>query len=112
MKAQIPEFDYASEFPLNESLQSLGITDLFSPIHADLSNLSNQRTFLSQIKQKVKIEVNQNGTKAAAVTWGTMKATSAAPVEDIHIILNRPFVYAIVDNQTGIPLFLGLVNAL
>ena len=112
VKAQIPEFDYASEFTLNESLQSLGITDLFSPTHADLSNLSNQRTFLSQIKQKVKIEVNQNGTKAAAVTWGEMKATSAAPVEDIHIILNRPFVYAIVDNTTSVPLFLGLVHQL
>ena len=89
----------------------MGVTQLFSPTQANFSALSNQPLFLSAIKQKVKIEVNSKGTKAAAVTWGEVKM-NAAPSEEIRLVFNRPFVYAIVENNTGIPLFLGVTNCL
>ena len=43
---------------------------------------------------------------------GDMKATSIAPQEEIYITLDRPFIYAIVDNETHLPLFLGMVTNL
>jgi len=111
VQVQIPEFDYAGELDLKKTLQSFGITDAFNPMLANFKNMSEQPLYLSAIKQKVKIQVDRNGTKAAAVTWGEMKTTSM-PIDEIIIILNNPFVYAIVDNATGIPLFLGKVNQL
>ena len=111
VQVQIPEFDYAGELDLKKTLQAFGITDAFNPMLANFKNMSEQPLYLSAIKQKVKIQVDRNGTKAAAVTWGEMKTTSM-PIDEIIIILNNPFVYAIVDNATGIPLFLGVVNQL
>ena len=60
------------------------------------------------MEQKVYIQLDRNGTKAAAVTWGTMKATSDQPETPETVVLDRPYIYAIVDNVTGIPMFLGI----
>ena len=63
--------------------------------------------------QKTRIELDRNGTKAAAVTIGGMKGESApAPGKEYLIILDRPFMFGIVDNATGFPLFLGTVTEL
>ena len=68
--------------------------------------------YLDFVLQKTKIDVNRNGTKAAAITIGGGKCESAAPVEKIKIVLDRPFMFGIVDNATGLPLFLGIVTNL
>lgn len=59
--------------------------------------------------QKTRIELDEHGTKAAAFTWGMMNSGSAPPEEVPIVRLDRPFLYAIVDSGTGLPLFLGAV---
>jgi len=112
---KIPEFSYETGFSLKEILKDLGATDMFDENKADFSKLATSEhgnIYCSNVQQKCFIDVSRNGTKAAAVTWATLDATNSAPSEPLNIFLDRPFVYAIVDNATGLPLFLGIVNNL
>ncbi len=114
INARIPAFSYADDLSLKDALQALGVTDLFDSGAADLSRLGSYdggNLYCSDVKQKTFIEVSPSGTKAAAVTWGEIKGESAAePFDPVNIYLDRPFVYAIVDNATGLPLFVGVVT--
>ena len=74
---------------------------------ADFSRMSDTPLYCSSFSQKTYVKVDRNGTKAAAITWGDMKTTGVEPIS-VDVILDRPFVYAIVDNTTGIPLFIGV----
>ena len=115
VKVRIPEFSYENEFSLVDTLKALGVEDMFSPEDANFAGLGaceDGNIFCSEVRQKTFIEVNRNGTKAAAVTWATMECTSAAPMELVSVYLDRPFVYAIVDNATGLPLFVGVVASI
>ena len=69
--------------------------------------------YIGSVIQKTHIELDEKGTKAAAVTVIDMKceATAVAPErEKKQVILNRPFAFAIVDMETGTPVFEGIVN--
>jgi hypothetical protein len=91
---RMPEFKYEVELSLNETLQALGVTDMFSPA-ADFSGIDEtQPLYCEIVKQKSMIELDRNGTKAAAITLGGMNCMSAAPTEPLYITLDRPFVYA------------------
>ena len=110
---RIPEFTYASDMRLTPVLQEMGMTDLFDAERADLSGIGGGAAgnlYCSGVFQKTFIQVDRNGTKAAAVTWAVNKAESAAPVEPKYVYLDRPFVYAIVDTGTGLPLFVGVMT--
>ncbi len=112
---KIPEFSYETSFSLKETLKDLGTTDMFDVNKANFSELAtseNGNIYCSNVAQKCFIEVNRNGTKAAAVTWANMTEGAAEPTEPLNIFLDRPFVYAIVDNATGLPLFLGVISEL
>ncbi len=112
---RFPEFTYASSMDLTPVLQSMGMVDLFNASAADLTGLGTYdggSLFCSGVYQKTFIEVSRHGTKAAAVTWGNMEGATAAPMEPKYVYLDRPFVYAIVDNATGLPLFVGVVTSL
>ena len=109
----IPEFTYDAQASLNDVLKSLGATDMFDPSAADFSKLGRSEQgniYCSSVAQKTFIQVDRNGTKAAAVTWGDAAAEGVPDYR--YVTLNRPFVYAIVDNATGLPLFLGTVTNL
>lgn len=115
VNVKIPEFSYDTSFSLKETLSELGATDMFDAFDADFSKLgtSEFNIYCSDVSQKCFIDVSRNGTKAAAVTWGQIDATeSSEPLDPINIFLDRPFVYAIVDHATGLPLFVGLVSIL
>ena len=110
---RIPEFTYASDMELTPVLQAMGMTALFSEGEADLSGIGGAAgdLYCSGVYQKTFIEVNRHGTKAAAITWGENKCESAVQiVEPKYVYLDRPFVYAIVDTATGLPLFVGVVT--
>ena len=67
---------------------------------------------MTAIIHKARVEVDRQGTKAAAVTTGLLFA-GAAPLLDYKTVeLDRPFVYAIMHNETGLPVFTGIVNML
>ena len=112
---RIPEFTYSSDMNLTDSLKEMGMADLFSSDTADLSGLGTSamgNLYCDGVFQKTFIQVDRNGTKAAAVTWAVNKGESAAPMEPKYVYLDRPFVYAIVDTGTGLPLFVGVVTQL
>lgn len=107
----LPEFKNSFGEDLTSYCKSLGINKIFSD-HADFSPLSSAWLKMDSIIHKARIEVDRNGTKAVAVTMGLVCA-GCAPRFDFKIVeLNRPFVYAIMHNGTGLPVFAGIVNKL
>lgn len=107
----MPEFQYSYGEDLTDYCKSIGISKIFSD-KADFSPLSSARLKMDSIIHKARIEVDRNGTKAAAVTMG-LAVAGCAPRFDYKIVeLNRPFVYAIIHNETGLPVFTGIVNKL
>lgn len=115
VRASLPKFEYRDSHELKKTLAALGMTDAFEPGRADFGRMgasSDGNLYISEVVHKTFISVDENGTKAAAVTEVGIAATSARAVEPIVIELNRPFVYAIVDNTTKLPVFLGAVNRL
>ena len=109
LEITMPEFSYTSENELNETLKNMGVNGIFNPAEADLSGVGTSsfgNIYCDFVKQDVMIDVNRNGTKAAAVTIVEIENSSCRS----RINFNRPFLYGIVDNDTGVPLFLGAVT--
>lgn len=106
----IPSFNAEYEINLNSVLQSLGIVSAFIS-SADFSNLSSSSLAISKVIQKTFIEVNEEGSEAAAVTSVGIMRTSLGP-EPYRFIVNRPFVFFIRDTATNAILFTGLVRNL
>ena len=106
--ATLPKFSYSFETSMNEILEGMGITEAFSPDKADFSKLSDNKTYISEVIHKTFIQVDELGTKAGAVTSVTMN-TTAAPIEDKIVTLDRPFIYMIIDQDTNLPIFIGTV---
>ena len=112
---EIPKFtaDYSKE--LNNTLQAMGIKDAFDETKADFTKMGKadyNGIHISKVIQKTHIEVDEGGTKAAASTVVGISAPTAAAPPETHVALNRPFVYAIVDTETNIPIFMGTLNSL
>ncbi|MBE6529567.1 MAG: hypothetical protein E7680_03055 [Ruminococcaceae bacterium] len=116
VKTKIPEFKTESSIRLTDILREMGMTDAFDPTVADflpMGTCNDGGLCLSNVMQKTYLEVDRNGTKAAAVTWGEIKFGSAPPSENSkEIYLDRPFVYLVVDTATGIPSFIGVTQTL
>ena len=112
--SKMPEFKSDFEMLANETLKSLGVTDVFSTESADLSGIAGKPgdIYVSRVIHKTHIEVDSNGTRAAAVTAVTLRTKGAEIVENEYRTVNcdRPFVYAIVDVETMNPVFIGTVN--
>ena len=94
---------------LVEILQDMGMETAFLP-EADFDSIAED-IFVTDVIHKAKIEMDEDGTKAAAVTVVTM-TESAAMIEEPPIIFeaDRPFVYFLQDTETGMILFMGRVN--
>lgn len=105
---KLPRFTTEVEQPLNEVISTLGAPSIFTA-RANFSHLANGNFFVSKMLQKAKIEVSEEGTKAAAVTAAIMTMSALAPDEprrvDFHA--DHPFVYVISEAQTGAILFVG-----
>jgi len=109
---RIPEFGYEYEISLKKAFKNMGIRKIFSD-HANMSVMTDSNVCADQILHKTYISLNKKGTEAAAVTAVVMKSGAIHPPEKITektVYLNRPFVYAIIDTKTGLPLFLGTVR--
>ena len=88
----------------------MGLDRAFDARLADFSALGDnpEGYFISQVIQATKIAVNEEGTEAAAATIVDMNCGAGMPPEDgVRLVFDRPFLYGIVDLQTGLPLFLG-----
>ena len=115
VNAGLPEFTFDWDDSLVDVLKKMGMNAAFDGGKADFSALGefsgNGRLYISNVIHKTHIEVNQSGTKAAAVTAVVVDG-NAMPVEREQktVILDRPFVYAIVDTESMLPIFIGAVT--
>ena len=106
----MPKFKLEYEKTLNNPLQSLGMGIAFAPGAADFSRMADlealgKNLYIGEVLHKAVVEVNEEGTEAAAVTSVGIRATSAPPA----FIADRPFFFAIRDNETKTVLFMGTV---
>jgi serpin B len=102
----LPRFKMTSEFELAGVLSSMGMPDAFSS-KADFSGMTGNRDlFISAVVHKAYVDVNEEGTEAAAATGVVMKLTSVAPPPPIFRA-DHPFFLLIRDNHTGSILFMG-----
>ena len=110
----LPRFKVEYGARLNSALTALGMGVAFDQNLADFSLMADTEfpIYISQVKHKTFIDLDEYGTEAAAVTMVEM-ALGAAPMEDepepFEMIVDRPFVIAIRDNTTGALLFLGCI---
>ena len=106
---QLPKFTFEYKNQLNEELEALGMGVAFTG-SADFSNINGTGGLqLSKVLHKSFVEVNEEGTEAAAVTSVEIEVTSAGP-ENTPFSVDRPFLFAIRENSTGTILFIGLVR--
>ena len=104
----LPKFDFENTFNLIPTLKKLGVNKAFAP-DADFSALGTTpdgNLYIGQVIHKTHIMVNEQKTKASAVTIIGVKDTAVAPGEPI--VLDRPFVYMILDGN-DLPMFIGVV---
>lgn len=108
---KLPKFKLEYDTSLNDPLSALGMGVAFNPGRADFSRLSAVETFISEVKHKTFIEVNEEGTEAAGSTSVGISVTSMPvdPPQPFEMVVNRPFFLAIEDQGSGSILFLGWV---
>lgn len=112
VSAQLPKFRYEYSIKMNDALSSLGMPIAFNENLADFSKLGSStegKLFIGNVIHKTFISVDELGTKAGAVTKVGMNATSAPPMDIKYVKLDRPFIFAIIDNTTKLPFFIGTV---
>lgn len=110
----MPKFDTEYSVYLTDALKAMGMTDAFDPFLADLTGAGrgvDGPLYISYVFQRVKVDVDEEGTEAAAVTEiATAKGCALPADEPIVLTFDKPFVYAIVDTETGVPLFAGVME--
>ncbi len=109
---KMPKFKSEYSASLNGTLENLGMPTAFNPPNADFSNMAEStdgNIYIGNVLHKTFIQVDELGTKAGAVTSVEMQ-TESAKLYEWNLTFNRPFVYMIVDNETNLPIFIGLLN--
>jgi serine protease inhibitor len=104
-----PKFKLEYEISLPDALKALGMGIAFDPCSADFSNMYKgpNNLYISDVKHKTFVDVNEEGTEAAAVTSVEIGETSIPEIFNMYV--NRPFVFAIRENHSGTILFIGKI---
>lgn len=109
VKLSLPRFGIESKLNLNEVLAGMGMPLAFDPEHADFSGITPvDDLYVTGVIHQANIDVDEEGTEAAAATGIVMGITSMPP-EPIPMTVDRPFLFALRDLETGAVLFLGRV---
>lgn len=110
VKVYLPKFKMTCRFSLNGTLQAMGVTNAFDPGKADFSGMDGgHNLFISAALHKAFVEVNEQGTEAAAAT-GIAMGMLALPVQPIEFRADHPFLFLIREKSTGSLLFVGRVT--
>ena len=105
----VPKFDVTSTIDLKSGLQELGVTDVFNESAANFSEITGDvPIFLTAANQSVRVQIDEEGVKAAAYIELPGAGSPMPPEEIIDFVLDRPFLFAIT--SSSIPLFMGTVN--
>ncbi len=114
VQVTMPKFTFDYELSMNEALRSLGMETAFDSVLADFSSMarsSRGNLCIGDVLHKTHISVDEEGTKAAAVTKVEIVEECAVMV-DRSVTLDRPFLFLILDRNTNIPIFMGMVTDL
>lgn len=112
VETAMPSFSSEFEEELRETLEAMGMTDAFDAAAADFTGMGRStlgNIYVSRVLHKTFIDVTPLGTRAGAATVVEMNAEGDMLVEK-SVILDRPFLYMIVDTQYNIPLFIGAMT--
>ena len=105
----LPKFKFETEFGLKDQLTALGMTDAFDPDKADFFGMSERNDlFISAVVHKAFVAVDEKGTEAAAAT-AVIVGVASAPMSEVTLTVDRPFIFLIRDLPTGQILFAGRV---
>jgi len=108
-----PKFKFSNKHNLEDILKSLGMPSVFNAQTAEFKTMTDSdKLYISKVFQNTTIEVDEEGTEAAAVTVMSMN-TTAMPVEPEEVIVmncNKPFMFVIKDELSGCDLFVGIVQ--
>ena len=109
--AYLPSFSYDYRTDLAKQLESLGMAEAFDPVRANFGGISTTvPLYISSVIHQAHIDVDREGTSAAAATVVEMRAGASGPAQQAEVKtvrLDRPFIYLIVDTRTNTPLFIG-----
>jgi len=106
----LPPFKFEYKKVLNDALSAMGMEIAFNQDEADFSKINaDNQLFISEVKHKTYIELNEEGTEAAAVTSVAVSLTSIGASGEV--IFDKPFMFAIREISTGAILFLGVVES-
>jgi len=113
LTVSMPKFRFEYEKDLIPTLQAMGMIIPFMEGMADFSNMSpSGGLYIGLVKQKTYVEVNEEGTEAAAVTVVGVEKSAIEPDDPLPFYVNRSFVYVIKEKSTGIILFMGKMSDL
>jgi serine protease inhibitor len=114
----LPKFRFENTLELNPALKAMGMKSAFNSTSvkpsADFSGMFSDPHYISEVRQKAFVEVSEEGTEAAAVT-GIMVLSGGIelnPPKPFEMVVDRPFLFAIVDARSEMILFMGVVNDL
>lgn len=106
----VPIFDISCESDIQSALQEMGVTDVFDMAAADFTAITGDSpVYVTGVNQATRVIIDEQGVKAATYIEIPGAGAAAPPEEIIDFILDRPFLFVIAD-QTGLPLFTGVVN--
>lgn len=109
VELSMPKFETTTRSDLIPPLERLGVRDVFDPNRADLSGIDGARDlYVNAVKQEVVVNVDEQGTVAAAATAGVAVSVSIPAFTAVNV--DRPFVYVVRDRTTGAVLFLGRIT--
>ncbi len=111
----IPKFESEYSTDMVEVLKTMGVVLAFDPDRADLTGLGTStggNIFIDRVLHKTHVSVGERGTRAGAATVIETLDKSDVPLEEKEIILNRPFIYMLIDCEHNIPFFMGCVDSL
>jgi len=109
VKVQLPKFSVRSQIDLTSTLTKMGLESIFSRT-ANFDRMSETPLKVDNGVHEAFINVNENGTEAAAATGFSINAR-AMPVDPVSFVADHPFLYAVVHKGTGAIVFLGKVNS-
>ncbi len=115
ISAKMPHFSFDCSIEMADVLKKMGMPIAFNGALADFDGMGHSELgniFIDRVIQKTHIDLDNSGTRAAAVTAVIMVPECDAPdnIKYYRVELDRPFVYAIVDTQAGLPIFLGVCD--
>ena len=109
VELKIPKFRIDTDVSLSKAIQKFGASSMFDDIKANFSNMSEAPLFVSDIRQKAYVDVNEYGTEAYAETRCCLvgSAPNSSKYREVEFHANRPFIYMLIDECFSAIIFLG-----